>query len=130
MIVFNLSCEQHHAFEGWFGSAIDMASQQSRGLLSCPVCGSSNIEKQLSAPRLNLLRSNGSADESEASSAGSSQGPAGGGQSHVALAPEQAQLREMIRQVIEHTENVGHDFPEEARRIHYHEAPARFARGG
>ncbi len=119
MIVFNLACEQRHAFEGWFGSAADMAAQQERGLLACPVCGSSNIEKQLSAPRLNLLPSN----------SGSGAAPRDATQTHAIMAPEQAQLIDMMRQVLAATENVGQRFPEEARRIHYKEAPARSIRG-
>lgn len=120
MIVFNLACERQHAFEGWFGSAEDMASQQARGLLSCPVCGSSSIEKRLSAPRLNLLT---------ASSVKSQSPPADAQQSHAMMTPDHAQLRELIRHVVENTENVGQRFPEEARRIHYKEAPARSIRG-
>jgi hypothetical protein len=34
-----------------------------------------------------------------------------------------------IREVLEQTENVGERFAEEARRIHYDEAPARNIRG-
>ena len=40
MIVFDLSCDQGHRFEGWFGSSGDFADQRERGLLSCPQCGS------------------------------------------------------------------------------------------
>jgi hypothetical protein len=119
VIVFNLACEQRHPFEGWFGSAADMASQQARGLLSCPVCGSSSIEKQLSAPRLNLLPSHAGHDVADRD----------GTPTRAVLAPEHAQLREMIRQVVAQTEDVGQRFPEEARRIHYKEAPLRSIRG-
>lgn len=45
------------------------------------------------------------------------------------MTPDHAQLRELIRHVVENTENVGQRFPEEARRIHYKEAPARSIRG-
>ena len=54
MIVFDLHCKDGHRFEGWFGSARDFASQKKRGLLCCPTCGDSSIEKGLSAPRLNM----------------------------------------------------------------------------
>lgn len=119
MIVFNLACEQRHPFEGWFGSAADMASQRERGLLSCPVCGSSSIEKQLSAPRLNLLPAQAGSDAASRED----------DKPQPVAAPEHAQLRDMIRQVIAQTEDVGQRFPEEARRIHYKEAPARSIRG-
>ena len=47
MIVFNLHCKEGHRFEGWFGSAKDYASQKKRGLLSCPSCGGTAIERGL-----------------------------------------------------------------------------------
>ena len=53
MIVFSLSCYEKHAFDGWFRSADDFHSQLDRGLVECPVCGDTNIVKQLSAPRIN-----------------------------------------------------------------------------
>lgn len=140
VIVFNLACEQHHTFEGWFGSLIDMESQQHRGLLSCPVCGSAQIEKQLSAPRLNLMpsasssaaraREEATATPAAASVPATTAVPALPADATPAvLSPEHAQLREMIRHVIDNTEDVGQNFPEEARRIHYRETPARSIRG-
>lgn len=50
MIVYDLKCEQGHRFEGWFGSSADYAEQQERGLVSCPRCGSSAVEKAPMAP--------------------------------------------------------------------------------
>jgi len=50
MIVFDLSCDSGHRFEGWFGSSGDFAGQQARGLVSCPQCGSSVIAKAPMAP--------------------------------------------------------------------------------
>jgi len=50
MIVFDLSCDSGHRFEGWFGSSGDFVSQQARGLVSCPQCGSAAVEKAPMAP--------------------------------------------------------------------------------
>ena len=50
MIVFDLACDNAHAFEGWFGSSDDFASQQARGLLTCPVCDSAVVAKAPMAP--------------------------------------------------------------------------------
>ena len=53
MIVFDLECrEGGHRFEGWFGSSEDFASQQARGLVSCPQCGSADVIKAPMAPNL------------------------------------------------------------------------------
>jgi hypothetical protein len=50
MIVFDLCCDAGHRFEGWFGSSDDYAGQQARGLVACPACGSSAIDKAPMAP--------------------------------------------------------------------------------
>lgn len=53
MIVFDLECRAgSHRFEGWFGSSDDFARQQQRGLVSCPVCGSSEVGKAVMAPNV------------------------------------------------------------------------------
>jgi len=50
MIVFDLACDNSHAFEGWFRSSEDFATQQTRGLLTCPVCDSGAVAKAPMAP--------------------------------------------------------------------------------
>ena len=57
MIVFDLECRAEgqgggHKFEGWFGSSDDFASQQARGLVTCPACGSADVGKAPMAPNL------------------------------------------------------------------------------
>src|SRR5262249_26049505 len=53
MIVYDLACEKDHPFEGWFGSADDFTSQVEAGDIACPVCGSAEITRRLSAPYVN-----------------------------------------------------------------------------
>ena len=50
MIVFDLICSNAHVFEAWFGSSADYEGQQARGLVSCPLCGTHDIEKAVMAP--------------------------------------------------------------------------------
>lgn len=50
MIVFDLRCEQMHVFEAWFGSTADFEDQAARGLVSCPLCGATKVEKAVMAP--------------------------------------------------------------------------------
>ena len=53
MIVFDLECSGGaHRFEGWFKSSDDFTSQQARGLIACPHCGSADVAKAPMAPRL------------------------------------------------------------------------------
>ncbi|UZD53967.1 DUF1178 family protein [Caldimonas aquatica] len=119
MKVLNLQCRHGHAFEGWFGSDEDFRLQQERGLLECPLCADTEIQKMPSAPRLNL---SGAKEEAPAAPAETR-----------ALSPEAQTLQAMwlraVRHVMEHTEDVGERFAEEARRIHYGEAEARNIRG-
>jgi hypothetical protein len=110
MKVLDLQCPHAHRFEGWFASADDFESQQSRKLVECPICGAHEVSRLPSAPRLNL---SGATDSKV--SAGVEQ--------------MQAQMMRALREVLEKTENVGDRFAEEARRIHYNEAPARSIRG-
>ncbi len=141
MIVYNLACAQQHLFEGWFGSSDDFESQRSRGLVECPVCGSKEIDKRLSAPRLNFGASAPavapipSASEPLSPSATALVPPA----AKMVMAQDERSLAlveqvqnmwmEMAKQVIANTEDVGTSFAEEARRIHYREAPERGIRG-
>jgi hypothetical protein len=117
MKVFNLSCDNEHSFEGWFASAEDFDRQHEARLVECPVCGSHAVRKLLSAPRINL----GAASPQEQP-----------GKQEVTMpndATMQGLLLQMARHIQASTEDVGEGFPEEARRIHYNEAPKRSIRG-
>ena len=50
MIRYALHCDLSHAFEAWFGSSADYDEQAARGLVECPVCGSTSVSKQIMAP--------------------------------------------------------------------------------
>jgi hypothetical protein len=113
VIVFELICPDRHRFEGWFASAEDFESQKSRGLLSCPVCSDSSIQKLLTAK----------IGKPEAEPAGEKAQPA------PAQAAPPGNLSELIDYVLLNTENVGKDFPAEARRIHHKEVAQRNIRG-
>lgn len=52
MIVFDLRCAGAHVFEAWFGSSDSYEDQRARGLIACPMCGTTTVEKALMAPRL------------------------------------------------------------------------------
>lgn len=122
MKVFNLACEHEHRFEGWFGSAEDYESQLERGLVECPMCSSRSIRKMPTAPRLNL--SGASAPQPSAVPA-AQDGTLRLGDPRAL----QALLMKVARSIVENTEDVGERFAEEARRIHYREAPERGIRG-
>ena len=112
MKVLNLRCAAGHDFEGWFASESDFSAQSTGGTLACPLCGSKDVGKLLSAPRLNVARRAAPAEA--------------GASSAVTL---QSQWLRAVRHVMETTEDVGERFPEEARRIHYGEIEERGIRG-
>ena len=119
MIVFDLHCRKGHRFEGWFASAKEFASQRKRGLLSCPSCGDTGIEKGLSAPRLNM-----GAVEPKAPLQRTQDME---GKDPFAVA--QMLYSRMLDEILTKSEDVGARFPEEARKIYYQEAPGRGIRG-
>ncbi len=115
MKVLDLHCAEGHAFEGWFVSEDDFQSQLQRALLQCPLCGSAEVRKGLSAPRLNLR-------------AKAPASPSAGIPSPVQQAAQAAWLR-LARKVMAETEDVGTRFAQEARRMHYGETEERAIRG-
>ena len=52
MIRYALVCDRKHEFEIWFKNSADYDKQAKRGLVTCPVCGSTKVEKALMAPSL------------------------------------------------------------------------------
>lgn len=125
MKVLNLQCSHLHTFEGWFGSEEEFQSQLAQGRLECPLCGDQQITKGLSAPRLNLGAGREEAPPQR------EQLPA----RQAVVAPVavdkalQAAWLKMVRHVMDHSEDVGDKFVEEARKIHYGESPERSIRG-
>lgn len=119
MIVFDLRCAHGHRFEGWFASGDAFAQQQAAELVRCPVCDDAHVER---LPSARVRVNKGGAVEVPPAPVVADK-PA----EHVAGFP--AELIAKLREVVRNTEDVGERFPEEARRIHYNEAPARAIRG-
>ncbi len=112
MKVLNLRCAHDHRFEGWFASGEEFESQRERSLVECPVCGDRAIDRLPSAPHLNV------STPREPAPASPEKTPA-----------MQAAWLKALRHMVEHSEDVGERFPEEARRIHYGEVEERAIRG-
>jgi hypothetical protein len=112
MIKYALVCEQRHEFESWFASSTAYDKQARRGLVSCPACGSTKVEKAIMAPRLSGTRK-GRQRAAEAPTA----------TSVAMLSPQERELRAKLKELREHiTKNadyVGQKFPEQARKMHY-----------
>jgi hypothetical protein len=116
MIKYALACEQAHEFDSWFPSSEAFETQRKRGFVTCPFCNSAKVEKQIMAP--SVART----DKALTS-------PAPEAQPMAVLSERERELRAALRALREHVmknaENVGKDFVEEARKMHYGETEER-----
>jgi hypothetical protein len=128
MIVFELICPKYHRFEGWFASADDFSRQKGCGLLSCPTCGHTGIEK-LPTAKIRKAEAEPAAPTTN-SVPSSQQAPARPGVPTLHAAHmDPVKLSALLDHIIANTENVGAGFAAEARRIHNEDAPRRDIRG-
>lgn len=112
LIVFDLICDEEHQFEGWFRHSDDYEAQVESGMLSCPICGSEHVTKILSPSRINIGNMEKQVKEL------------------LSLQQDARQLLTRINQYITtHFEDVGQEFADEARKIHYGESEERNIRG-
>ena len=129
MKVLDLQCAHQHSFEGWFASEADYLGQKARGLVSCPLCGDANIQKMLSAPRLNLRAARQQVPAQDTAQPSVDAG-AGAAPSDVAPSSEmQARFLTAMREVMANTEDVGERFADQARAMHHGDMEARSIRG-
>jgi hypothetical protein len=118
MIVFDLLCSLGHRFEGWFGSPAEFAAQKRRRLVSCPTCGGMDVERVPSATRYNSGAESPTAERPPRSEAANDE-----------IRAAQVLYSKVLDHILTRTEDVGEEFPAEARKIHYHKVPARAIRG-
>ena len=118
MKVLDLQCCHQHVFEGWFASEDDFLDQCRRAQVQCPVCGDAAISKRLSAPRLNLTGGRGG--PSPVLEVARPQG-ADQAMQHAWMA--------LAHRIVANTDDVGDNFAEEARKMHYGETKERGIRG-
>ena len=110
MIRYALRCDRAHRFESWFGSSADFDRLEAAGMVSCAVCGSGSVRKDLMTPAV-------AAPAPESSLPGPSLlAPA---------SPAEQALAELRRRIEATSEDVGRDFAAEARAIHDGLAPER-----
>jgi hypothetical protein len=120
MIVFDLACKDGgHVFEIWFGSSSDYEDQKARGLVTCPYCGSAQIDKAVMAPNV-AAKGNSRSDPAPAKV------PAAANVTSPAQFKEMvAKLAEVQAKMLENSEYVGVKFADEARSMHLGEQDSR-----
>jgi hypothetical protein len=128
MIHYALICERGHDFESWFQDSAAFDKQAKRGLVSCPHCGSAKVEKAIMAPRLASSRKR----QAPAVAPVPAMPAPEKAQEKAAVAmisPQEHEFRAKLKELREHltknADNVGQNFPEEARKMHYGEIEHR-----
>jgi hypothetical protein len=123
MIRYALRCERDHTFESWFQSSSAYDSQVKRSLVSCPACGSTKIEKAIMAPRIVSKKGRDSAPALPEPVAASEPAEViAPGPTPLLMAQERelrAKLKELRDHIVKNADNVGAQFPSEARKMHY-----------
>jgi hypothetical protein len=109
MIVFDLSCSNGHSFEGWFKDLESFNEQNSRGMITCPFCKSTNISRVLSP--VAIKSSQGEKKQRE-------------------VEPDYKKLADGVMEYITNNfDDVGTDFAKEALKMHYGVAEKRNIKG-
>ena len=127
MIIYDLICANQHHFEGWFNSSEDFARQREATLIRCPLCDDASVARRPSA-QVRVGRGAAAKEPSTEKSAEGSTEKSAEKAAEVSLGGDTEVLK-LIRKLVADTENVGRAFAEEARKIHYEEAPKRGIRG-
>ncbi|MXP61740.1 DUF1178 family protein [Roseomonas sp. M0104] len=123
MIHYQLRCDQNHGFDGWYKDSVAFEKLARAGLIDCPVCGGTKVERALMAPALGKGRA------AEAPPPAAVPPADAGKTTQAAAGPMPAQvlalLQRMRAEVEKSCDYVGHEFADEARRIHRGESERR-----
>ena len=100
MIKYNLICECGKTFESWFSSSDDHDLQREKKLINCIYCNNTSIKKSVMAPNL-FSKSNKIITKTKLEK------------------KIKKELLNFRRYIEKNCKNVGNNFSQEARRIHY-----------
>jgi hypothetical protein len=135
MIRYALACDSGHEFESWFPGSAEYEAQLARGLVTCPMCGSPKVEKQIMAPL--VARTDKAArlplpvpsPKPDTQPEGGLPAPAAQPQPMAVFSEREREFRAMVKAFREHVaqnaDNVGRAFADEARKMHYGEVEHR-----
>jgi len=120
MIRYTLKCSEDHSFESWFRAADNFDSQRARNLISCPLCGDTDVQKSLMAPRVTTARKKATPEEQIKAPPTPVETP---------KSPDPQQMEKAIADMRAHVEEtsdyVGMEFVDEARKMHDGETETR-----
>jgi hypothetical protein len=110
MIRYSLTCPNAHQFDSWFKSSAAYDALMASGLVTCAICGSAEVSKELMAPAVRPAKNRAAPQETRLSQPE--------GEAEKALAALRAQIEA-------NSEYVGLNFVTEARKMHDGMAPER-----
>jgi len=118
MIRYALACDRKHQFEAWFNNSADYDRQAKRGLVTCPVCESTKVDKAIMAPAISTSKKRKAAPAAvDVSASQPAHAPV------AMLSPQETEMRAKLKELRDYltknADNVGKKFPEEARKMHY-----------
>ena len=109
MIKYNLICANDHEFEVWFSKFSDFDEQAPKGLIACPNCGMTKVDKAIMAPNVSTSRKKEAMAQKRAQS----------------MKMMNAAADKIRREIEDNCDYVGDRFADEARAIHYGEKDER-----
>jgi hypothetical protein len=111
MISYTLKCENDHSFDSWFQSGSAFDKLHIAGMIACPTCNSTSVEKAIMAPRVRPARKAAIAPDTQPLSTPSTE--------------QERAIAEMKSKIEANSEYVGMEFAKQARAIHDGDAPER-----
>jgi hypothetical protein len=125
MINYTLKCANDHRFDSWFQSADAFDTLQASGMVSCAICGDTQVAKAMMAPRVRPARKSASAPPAEQDTPTSAPATPTPGTLSAPASPAEQALRDLRKHVEANSDYVGKDFASEARAMHEGSAPER-----
>ena len=125
MVIYDLECHNGHSFEGWFDDKEDMEAQQAQGLLQCPVCSSTTVDRKVHPIAIKTTSAPQAGTPGGLTTATIPDTPA------IRASQEaMAEYSEKMAKFVENNfENVGNKFAQEALNMHYGSSEQRNIRG-
>ena len=121
MMRYALRCAEGHAFESWFAGSAAYDALRARRLVTCPDCGSAEVEKSLMAPRVRPAREEAARPSPPAppdAAPGPAATPGAPSRREIAISKAEAAMAELRAKIEATTDYVGPRFAAEARDMH------------
>jgi hypothetical protein len=117
MIHYQLQCGQSHGFDGWFNDSASFEKQAKLGLIECPECGGTDVERALMTP---AVPKKGSFPAPVPVAAPEPPAPAAADEKTAVRVPAKmlAALQRMRAEIEKNCDYVGPEFANQARAMH------------